>query len=102
MGRIVPVAGKAIQLPHKHRLKGMGGAVVDHLLELRAAVGLGGQCPVNVGPHHGDAVLVGILLAFPQLAFDGFLPLVVAAVTGIDYGIHGVHLLICAFLLLPY
>lgn len=32
MGRAVPVAGEAVQLPHKHRLKGMGGAVVDHLL----------------------------------------------------------------------
>ena len=102
MGRIVPVAGKAVQFPHQYRLKGVGGAVVDHLLELRAAVGLGGQCPVNVGPHHSDAVLVGILLAFPQLAFDGFLPLVVAAVTGIDHGIHGVHLLTCASPLLPY
>ena len=102
MGRVVPVAGKAVQFPHQYRLKGVGGAVVDHLLELRAAVGLGGQCPVNVGPHHSDAVLVGILLAFPQLAFDGFLPLVVAAVTGIDHGIHGVHLLTCASPLLPY
>ena len=102
MGRIVPVAGKAVQLPHQHRLKGVGGAVVDHLLELWAAVGLGGQCPIDVGPHHGDAVLVGIFLAFPQLALDGFLPLVVAAVAGIDHGIHGVHLLTCASPLLPY
>ena len=38
----------------------------------------------------------------PMLALDGFLPLVVAAVTGIDHGIHGVHLLTCAFPLLPY
>ena len=102
MGRIIPVAGKAVQFPHQYRLKGVGGAVVDHLLELRAAVGFGRQCPVNVGPHHGDAVLVGILLAFPQLALDGFLPLVVAAVAGIDHGIHGVHLLTCASPLLPY
>ena len=102
MGRIVPVAGEAVQFPNQHRFKGVGGAVVDHLLKLRAAVGLGGQRPVDVGPHHGDAVLVGILLAFPQLTFDGFLPLVVAAVAGIDHGIHGVHLLTCASPLLPY
>ena len=102
MGRVIPVAGKAVQLPHQNRLKSVGGAVVDHLLELRAAVGLGRQRPVNVGPHHGDAVLVGIFLAFPQLALDGFLPLVVAAVAGIDHGIHGVHLLTCASPLLPY
>ena len=31
----------------------------------------------NVGPHHGDAVLVGIFLVFPQLALNGFFSLVV-------------------------
>ena len=102
VGRVVPVAGKAVQLPNQNCLKGVGGAVVDHLLELRAAVGLGRKRPVNVRANQVDAVLVGIFLAFPQLAFDGFLPLVVAAVAGIDHGIHGMHLLTCAFPLLPY
>ena len=97
VGRVVPVAGEAVQLPHQHCLKGVGGAVVDHLLELRAAVGLGRKRPVNVRANQVDAVFVGILLALPQLAFDGFLTLVVAAVTGINDGIHGAHLLTCAF-----
>ena len=40
----------------------------------------------------GDAILFGIGRAFPYLAFDGFLALVIAGIAGVDHCGHGRHL----------
>ena len=67
-------------------------AVFDHLLELRAVIGLGGDGTVNVMLDHCEAILFRIGGAFPNLTFNGFFALAVSGITGIDHGSHGGHL----------
>ena len=43
---------------------------------------------VNVVLDHGDTVRLRIGGAFPDLAFDGFLTVVVAGIASVDYGGH--------------
>jgi hypothetical protein len=67
-------------------------AVFDHLLELRAVIGLGGDGTVNVMLDHREAVLLRIGGAFPDLTFNGFFALTISRIAGIDHGGHGRHL----------
>ena len=89
---VVAVPGKTIQLPDNDDIKDSTFTVLDHLLELRAVIGLGGDGTVNVMLHHREAVLFRIGGAFPDLTFNGFFALVVRGITGIDHGGHGRHL----------
>ena len=91
-GTVVAVPGKTVQLPDQHNIKQLLVAVLDHLLELRAVVRLGGDSTVNIVLDDGDAVFLGISRAFPDLAFDGFFALVVRGIASIDHGGHGGHL----------
>ena len=92
VGRIIAVAGKAVEFPDQHDVKQPLFAVLDHLLEIRAVIGFGGKGAVNVVLDHGDTVFLGISRTFTNLAFDGFLTLVIAGIAGVDYGGHGRHL----------
>ena len=91
-GTVVAVPGKTVQLPDQHNVKQLLVAVLNHLLELRAVVRLGGDSTVNIVLDDGDAVFLGISRAFPDLAFDGFFALVVRGIASIDHGGHGGHL----------
>ena len=91
-GTIVAVPGKTVKFPDQHNVKQFLVAVLYHLLELRAVICLGRDSTVNVVLDDGDAVLLCIGSAFPDLAFDGFFTLVVAGITGVDHGGHGGHL----------
>ena len=91
-GTVVAVPGKPVQLPDQHNVKQRLVAVLNHLLELRAVVRLGGDSTVNIVLDDGDAVFLGISRAFPDLAFDGFFALVVRGIASIDHGSHGGHL----------
>ena len=91
-GTVVAVPGKTVQLPDQHNIKQLLVAVLNHLLELRAVVRLGGDSTVNIVLDDGDAVFLGISRAFPDLAFDGFFALVVRGIASIDHGGHGGHL----------
>ena len=91
-GTVVAVPGKAVQLPDQHNVKQLLVAVLNHLLELRAVVRLGGDSTVNIVLDDGDAIFLGISRAFPDLAFDGFFALVVRGIASIDHGGHGGHL----------
>ena len=91
-GTVVAVPSKTVQLPDQHNVKQLLVAVLNHLLELRAVVRLGGDSTVNIVLDDGDAVFLGISRAFPDLAFDGFFALVVRGIAGIDHGGHGRHL----------
>ena len=92
-GTVIAVSGKAVELPDNDDIKDAAFAVLDHLLELRAVIGLGGDGTVNVMLHHREAVLFRIGGAFPDLTFNGFFALAVSGITGVDYGGHGKHLL---------
>ena len=89
---VVAVSGKAVELPDNDDVKDATLTVLDHLLELRAVIGLGGDGTVNVVLDHRNAILFGISRTFPDLTFNGFFSLVVAGIAGIDHGGHGGHL----------
>ena len=91
-GTVVAVSGKAVELPDNDDVKDATLTVLNHLLELRAVIGLGGDSTVNVMLHHREAVLFRIGGAFPDLTFNGFFALVVTGIAGIDHGGHGRHL----------
>ena len=85
---IKTVPGKAVKFPDENNIIQLLAAVFDHLLELRAIVRFGRECTVNVVLDDRDAVLFRISRAFPNLAFDGFLTLIIRGIAGIDYGGH--------------
>ena len=91
-GTVVAIPGKAVQLPDQHNVKQLLVAVLYHLLELRAVVCLGRDGAINVVLDDGDAVLLGIGRAFPNLTFDGFFTLVITGIAGIDHSGHSKHL----------
>ena len=91
-GTIVAVPGKTVKLPDQHDVKQLLVAVLYHLLELRAVIGLGGDGTVDVVLDDGDAVLLSIRRAFTDLTLDGFFALVVTGIAGVDYSGHGKHL----------
>ena len=91
-GTVVAIPSKAVELPDQHNVKQLLVAVFYHLLELRAVVRLGRDGTVNVVLDDGDAVLLGIGGAFPDLTFDGFFALIVTRIAGVDHGSHGEHL----------
>ena len=91
-GTVIAVPGKTVQLPDNDDIKDSTLAVFDHLLELRAVIGLGGDGTVNVMLHHREAVLFRIGGAFPDLTFNGFFALTISRIAGIDHGGHGRHL----------
>ncbi len=91
-GTVVAVSGKAVELPDNDDVKDATLTVLDHLLELRAVIGLGGDGTVNVMLHHREAVLFRIGGAFPDLTFNGFFALTVSRIAGIDHGGHCRHL----------
>ena len=91
-GTVVAVPSKTVQLPDQHNVKQLLVAVLNHLLELRAVVRLGGDSTINIVLDDGDAIFLGISRAFPDLAFDGFFALVVRGIASIDHGGHGGHL----------
>ena len=87
-GTVIAVAGEAVQFPDQDHVEQLAFAVLDHLLELGPVVRLGRDGAVDVVPHHGDAVLLGIGGAFADLAFNGFFTLVVGGIAGVDDGGH--------------
>ena len=91
-GTVVAVPGKAVELPDNDDVKDATLTVLDHLLELRAVIGLSGDGTVNVMLHHREAVLFRIGGALPDLAFNGFFALTISRIAGIDHGGHGRHL----------
>jgi len=89
VGRIIAVSGKTVKLPDQHNVKQPFLAVLDHLLEVRAVIGFGGKGTVNIVLDDRDAVLFGISRTFTNLAFNGFLTLVIAGIAGVNHGSHG-------------
>ena len=91
-GTVVAVSGKAVKFPDQHNVEQLLVTVLDHLLELGSIVRLGRDGTVNVVLDDGDAVLLRIGRALPDLAFDGFFTLVVTGIAGVYHGSHGRHL----------
>ena len=68
---IEPIPGKAVQLPDQNYVEDFLSAVLDHPLKVWAVIRFGRVGTVNVGADHGDAVLLGVVLAVAQLSLNG-------------------------------
>ena len=68
---IVAVPGKAVQFPDQNHIEDFLSAVFDHPLKVRAVIRFGRVGTVNIGADHGDAVLLGVVLAVAQLSLNG-------------------------------
>ena len=68
---IESVPGKAVQLPDQNYVEDFLSAVLDHPLKVWAVIRFGRVGTVNVGADHGDAVLLGVVLAVAQLSLNG-------------------------------
>lgn len=87
-GRIVTIAGKTIQLPDDDPLKLLFRSIGNHALEVRAVICHAGYGAVDVFTDNVYIIAFGILVAIPELTFDGLLPLAVRRETGIDYSVQ--------------
>ena len=77
---IEPIPGKAVEFPDQNHIEDFLCAVLNHPLEVRAVIRLGRVGTVDVGADHGDAVLLGVVLAVAQLPFNGRFALAVRCV----------------------
>ena len=68
---IVAVPGKSVELPDQNHIEDFLSAVLDHPLKVWAVIRFGRVGTVNVGADHGDAVLLGVVLAVAQLSLNG-------------------------------
>ena len=68
---IESVPGKAVQLPDQNYVEDFPSAVLDHPLKVWAVIRFGRVGTVNVSADHGDAVLLGVVLAVAQLSLNG-------------------------------
>ena len=68
---IEPIPGKAVEFPDQNYIEDFLCAVLNHPLEVRAVIRFGRVGTVDVGADHGDAVLLGVVLAVAQLSFNG-------------------------------
>ena len=87
-GTVISVPGKAVQLPNDDHVKQLLRAVPNHVLKLRPVVRLRRYRPVNVVPQHRKPVLLRKDSAFPKLTLNGFLPLIVRGIPGINHSLH--------------
>ena len=90
--RIVPVTGKAVNLPADHISPVAMGGILQHLLELGAVIGSSRQMPICVDLHHPEIILPGKNLAVRHLLLDGTVPLVMGRVPSVDHGILHIRL----------
>ena len=63
-------------------------AVLNHALEVRAVVSLGGHGAVNIRLQNGDVILLAVGHTFPKLALNAFFPLVIAGIAGVNHCFH--------------
>lgn len=91
MCAVVSVAREAIQLPDQHDIEQPLFAVVDHALKLWAICRSGGQRTVDVAGQNRHVAAHSVFGAFPYLAFDALLTLIVRGVAGVDDGFRRIH-----------
>lgn len=91
---IVPVAGKAIKLPHEHKIKSVLRAVRNHALELRPRLGVSpGQRPVAVFADNAVSALLRVFAAFGKLAVYGLVILPGGRIPGVDHDVGKIQII---------
>ena len=91
---VVPVAGKAIELPHKHKIKRVLRAVRNHALELWTRLCISpGQRPVAVFANDAVSALLRVFAAFGKLAVYGLVILPGGRIPGVDHNVGKIQII---------
>lgn len=91
---VVPVAGKAIKLPHEHKIKRALRAVRDQPLEFRPRFGVStGQRPVAVFADNAVSALLRVFAAFGKLAVYGLIVLPGGRIPGVDHDVGKIQII---------
>ena len=91
---VVPVAGKAIKLPHEHKIKRALRAVRDQPLEFRPRFGVSpGQRPVAVFANDAVSALLRVFAAFGKLAVYGLVILPGGRIPGVDHDVGKIQII---------
>ena len=91
---VVPVAGKAIKLPHEHKIKRALRAVRDQPLEFRPRFGVStGQRPVAVFADNAVSALLRVFAAFGKLAVYGLVILPGGRIPGVDHDVGKIQII---------
>ena len=91
-GRIVPIAGEAVDLPADHEGPVAVGRILQHLLELGPVIGSAGQMPIGVDLHDPETVLLRKKFAVSHLLLNGTVPLGMGRVTCIDHRVLNIRI----------
>ena len=91
---VVPVAGKAIELPDKHKIKRALCAVGNQALELRPRLGVSpGQRPVAVFADNAVSALLRVFAAFGKLAVYRLVILPGGRIPGVDHDVGEIQII---------
>lgn len=90
-GRIVPIAGEAVDLPADHEGPVAVGRILQHLLELGPVISGAGQMPIGVDLHDPEAVLLRKKFAVSHLLLNGTVPLGMGRVTCIVHRVLNIR-----------
>ena len=85
---VIAVSCKPVQLLDDHYVKQPLAAVLDHVLELRAVIGLCRIRAVDVMPQYRDSVFLGKGGTLAELTFNAFFSMAVRGIAGVDHGFH--------------
>ena len=91
---VIPVAGKAVELPDKHKIKRALRAVRDQPLEFRPRFGVStGQRPVAVFADNAVSALLRVFAAFGKLAVYGLVILPGGRIPGVDHDVGKIQII---------
>lgn len=91
---VIPVAGKAVELPDKHKIKRVLCAVRNQPLELRPRLGVSpGQRPVAVFADNAVSALLRVFAAFGKLAVYGLVILPGGRIPGVDHDVGKIQII---------
>lgn len=91
-GRIVTIAGEAVDLPADHEGPVAVGCILQHLLELGPVISGAGQMPIGVDLHDPETVLLCKKFAVSHLLLNGTVPLGMGRVTCIDHRVLNIRI----------
>ena len=91
---VVPVAGKAVELPDKHKIKSVLRAVGNQALEFRPRFGISpGQRPVAVFANDAVSALLRVFAAFGKLAVYRLVVLPGGRIPGVDHDVGKIQII---------
>ena len=91
---VIPVAGKTVELPYKHKVKRVLCAVGDQPLEFRPRLCISpGQRPIAVFADNAVSALLRVFAAFGKLAVYGLVILPGGRIPGVDHNVGKIQII---------